>query len=170
MAEAIARHAAATRAPSANRLVVHAFSAGSEPGDAVHPMAIDTLTAHGISSDGLRTKHVSTFLDHAFDYLVAVADRAREVAPVFPGKEALCWGYTDPEQEKADRAPEAFKSLALGLLLRIRLLLDYHAQAPQPPKSIAELNNSLLHFTMAQTRSSLNRTFSSSASLPRVRS
>jgi protein-tyrosine-phosphatase len=164
MAEAIARHVALTREPLPDAIHVEAFSAGSEPQAAIAPLAISTLEAHGISTDGLRPKSLSLFQGQSFDYVVVLADRSREVAPVFPDKEALHWGYSDPSRERPERAPDAFKSLALGLLLRVRMLLDYHAQASGPPKSITELNTRLIHFAMAQTRTSIDRMLSSGPS------
>jgi protein-tyrosine-phosphatase len=162
MAEAIARHVAQTREAADDSLRVDAFSAGSEPQAAMDPQAISTLEAQGISADGLRPKSLSAFHGQEFDYVVALADRSREDVPVFPGKEALYWGYSDPARERPERAQEAFKSLALGLLLRVRVLLDYHAQASGPSRSIAELNSNLFRFALLETRTSIDRMLSPS--------
>lgn len=71
-------------------------SAGTQP-KGVNPLTVRALAEAGISTDGLRSKSVSEYLDQVFDYVITVCDDAREACPVFPGvHERLHWGYDDP--------------------------------------------------------------------------
>jgi arsenate reductase len=74
-----------------------AFSAGAQPSGEVNPLTIETLNAHGHSTDGLRSKSLTEFLDKDIDIVVTVCDNARESCPVWPRKTAVMhWGFDDP--------------------------------------------------------------------------
>lgn len=93
MAEALLRHW--------GEGVFAAHSAGSNPAGAVHPLALETLSAHGVSTDGLRSKSWDEF-GYAgaveMDLVVTVCDSAaNEACPILPGApERLHWGMPDP--------------------------------------------------------------------------
>jgi arsenate reductase (thioredoxin) len=71
-----------------------ARSAGSAPGDAVHPRALDALADVGIDA----SDHVPRRLDDETvawaDVVVATCDDA---CPVVPGKRYVSWRLPDPE-------------------------------------------------------------------------
>lgn len=116
MAEAILRHVGGSK--------VEVYSAGSEPGR-VHPVAIQTLTAMGISTEGLTSKHLKEFLGQRFDYVITVCDSARESCPVFPGNPMqIHWSYPDPSavQEPKERL-NTFREIASDLVSRNNSLL-----------------------------------------------
>lgn len=76
------------------------FSAGTRPGDRVHPKAVQVMKEVGIDiSDGY-PKRVDQFLRQSFDYVITVCDHARESCPVFFGdvKEQLHIGFEDPAE------------------------------------------------------------------------
>jgi arsenate reductase len=74
-----------------------AYSAGAQPSGEVNPLTIETLNAHGHSTDGLRSKSLTEFLDKDLDIVVTVCDNARESCPLWPGKTTvLHWGFDDP--------------------------------------------------------------------------
>lgn len=88
MAEALWRHEAGDR--------WEAQSAGVDP-KSVHPLARRVLDEAGISTEGLRSKHLREFAGQAFDLVVTVCDNAREVCPVIPGAvRREHWPFDDP--------------------------------------------------------------------------
>jgi len=74
------------------------FSAGTQPAQAVHPIAIEVMKEYGIDISGNRTKHVDEFVLEDFDYVITVCDDAREACPVFPGsvRHRLHYSFEDP--------------------------------------------------------------------------
>lgn len=77
-----------------------AFSAGSKPTGAVHPLTLETLRSDGIAVDGLRSKSWDEFDDETqpLDVVVTVCDSAAaEPCPVFFGHVVRThWGLADP--------------------------------------------------------------------------
>jgi arsenate reductase len=79
----------------------NAFSAGSQPRGAIHPMTLQTLKRLHFSTEGLRSKNWSEFAQPgapALDFVFTVCDRvAGEVCPVWPGQPMTAhWGVDDP--------------------------------------------------------------------------
>ena len=73
-----------------------AFSAGTQPASAVHPLAIRALDEIGITHQG-ETKSTDAFRDQAFDLVVTVCDDAAENCPVWLGRGAKAHiGFPDP--------------------------------------------------------------------------
>ena len=105
------------------------FSAGSQPKGQPHPMALETLKAHGHSIDGLRSNSWDEFAaDGAprIDAVITVCDSAAaEVCPVWPGAPVKAhWGLPDPAyiaNEAECRA--AFEATYQALSERIRALV-----------------------------------------------
>jgi protein-tyrosine-phosphatase len=117
MAEAILRHLSGGR--------VGAYSAGSEP-TSIHPYAIRALADLGIDTGQQQAKHLDAFRGQAFDYIVTVCDRVREVCPVFPDDpERIHWSVPDPTAVEDDAEIEyrVFTRTAQELVTRIRYLL-----------------------------------------------
>ena len=78
-----------------------AFSAGSHPKGAVHPLALALLESEGFSTEGLRSKAWDEFAQPtapALDFIFTVCDNAAgEVCPVWPGHPTTAhWGLADP--------------------------------------------------------------------------
>ncbi len=78
-----------------------AFSAGSHPKGAVHPLALALLEREGFSTEGLRSKAWDEFAQPtapALDFIFTVCDNAAgEVCPVWPGHPTTAhWGLADP--------------------------------------------------------------------------
>lgn len=77
---------------------VSVFSAGTQPA-AVHPMAVAVMKEIEIDISRQRSKHVDTFADEDFDFVITVCDRAREHCPVVPrADERIHWGFDDPAE------------------------------------------------------------------------
>lgn len=95
MAESILRKDGADR--------FRAFSAGSAPKGAVHPLALRTLERLDYPADGMRSK---SWLEFAapdapvMDFVFTVCDNAAgETCPVWPGQPMTAhWGIEDPAE------------------------------------------------------------------------
>lgn len=77
-----------------------AFSAGSTPRGAVHPMTLETLNKVGIPTDGLRSKAWDEFAVEGvpkMDFIFTVCDNAAgETCPIWPGQPMTAhWGIED---------------------------------------------------------------------------
>jgi protein-tyrosine-phosphatase len=118
MAEAILNHKAAGR--------IVARSAGSQPAARVHPLALDTLRAHGLEWAGHPPQGIEQVLREPWDLVVTVCDHAKESCPLFPSAHTqLHWGMPDPAAAGGDDTAKraAFRDAYLLLSRRIDLLL-----------------------------------------------
>jgi arsenate reductase len=100
----------------------HAFSAGSHPQGAVHPLAIATLERNNVPVVKARSKSWDEFalLDAPpLNFVFTVCDRAaEEVCPVWPGQPMTAhWGIEDPaafqgsDEGKARAFQDTFRQL-----------------------------------------------------------
>ena len=101
IAEAILRHEGQGR--------FRAYSAGSRPMGAVHPLALEVLRENGLSTNGLHSKGWDTFAQPdapRMDVVITVCDAAaREACPVWPGAPITAhWGLADPVLSARDQA------------------------------------------------------------------
>lgn len=118
------------------------FSAGSQPGTAPNPFALETLRRQHFPTDGLYSKDWDEFAKPgapAMDFVLTVCDKAAgEACPIWPGQPITAhWGVEDPALfEGADEAKmrefgrvanilkrriELFTSLPLEKLDRLKL-------------------------------------------------
>lgn len=108
-----------------------AYSAGSHPSGAVHPLAIEQVNKIGYAVDNLRSKSWQEFAQSGaprMDFIITVCDKAAgEVCPVWPGQPISAhWGFEDPaavqgsEQEKR----RAFDKVYRDLMTRINLFVN----------------------------------------------
>lgn len=110
------------------RFVAH--SAGSHPKDRPHPLALQTLAAHGIPTDGFRSKSWDEFARPgapALDFVFTVCDQAAgETCPHWPGQPITAhWGLADPAAVQGSEAQQhrAFLDAFVVLRHRIELML-----------------------------------------------
>jgi protein-tyrosine-phosphatase len=118
MAEALLRHLSQGR--------MEACSAGSDPAEQIHPLAVRAMEHLGIDMGQAQPKHFDRFRDQHFDAIVTVCDRVREVCPVFPDDpERIHWSFPDPAEAEGaeDEQYRAFEHTSLQLVTRIRLLI-----------------------------------------------
>ncbi len=75
-------------------------SAGTAPGQKVHPVAIAVMREKGIDLSNNYPKPVEKFIRTPFDYVITVCDGAKEACPVFAGavKHRLHIGFDDPAE------------------------------------------------------------------------
>ena len=105
-------------------------SAGTQPGDEVHPLAVQTMAEMGFDIGGQRPKDVATLAGETFDFVITVCDRARESCPAVPGAEMIHWSFSDPAEEPDDeRRLRAFRDTVRGLKRRIELFVTVHREA-----------------------------------------
>ncbi len=103
-----------------------AASAGSQPAEQVHPLALRVMQQVGIDMSRAIPKHVSTLQGQHFDAIVTVCDRVREVCPTFADEpERIHWSFPDPALAEGSEETlyYAFEQTSLQLATRIRLLM-----------------------------------------------
>jgi arsenate reductase len=107
-----------------------AFSAGSHPRGTVHPLALKTLAAHHIPTDGFRSKSWEEFAGPdapGLHFVFTVCDQAAgEVCPVWPGQPMTAhWGMPDPAAVEGSEAAQekAFLDTFITMKRRIQLML-----------------------------------------------
>jgi arsenate reductase len=109
---------------------IRAYSAGSLPKGAVHPLALELLRSMKLPLAGLRSKSWSEFARSdapIMDVVITVCDNAAsEVCPVWPGHPLTAhWGVPDPaavEGSDAERRA-AFSDAYHRLEARIKLFI-----------------------------------------------
>lgn len=90
---------------AADRFEVH--SAGTDPNDEVHPLAIQVMAEGGIDISTQHPKGLREFLGRLHvRYLIIVCDGADENCPrIFPGLvERIVWPFDDPAQFRGSSA------------------------------------------------------------------
>jgi len=107
-----------------------AYSAGSHPKGAVHPVALRQIEAAGLPTAGLRSKDWSEFAQPGaprLDFVFTVCDNAaKEVCPVWPGQPMTAhWGVPDPAAVEGppDQIDKVFREAFVILDRRISLFL-----------------------------------------------
>jgi arsenate reductase (thioredoxin) len=74
------------------------YSAGTNPAQQIHPLAIKVMEEAGINLSDHYTKNVNQFLHKSFDYAITVCDNAKDECPVFMGivRNRVHIGFEDP--------------------------------------------------------------------------
>jgi len=113
-----------------------AFSAGSFPKGAVHPLALDLLEKVHLTTRGLRSKSWYEFARPGapeMDFVFTVCDQAAaEVCPVWPGNPVTAhWGVPDPASVEGTQADKnrAFRYAFQALETRIKLFTSLRLDA-----------------------------------------
>ncbi|MDO1476904.1 MULTISPECIES: arsenate reductase ArsC [Comamonas] len=123
LAEGILDHVGAGR--------FNAYSAGSHPKGAVHPLALATLRHMHMRDTGYRSKAWDEFAVSGaprMDFVITVCDQAAgEVCPIWPGQPITAhWGLPDPSDVEGseDVRQRAFIDTAVTLKRRIEFLMS----------------------------------------------
>lgn len=123
-----------------------AFSAGSHPVGGVNPMALEQLTARGISTAGLHCKSWDDFArpdSPKMDLVITVCDEvANEPCPVLPGAPMqLHWGLPNPSAALGgvSAKAEAFRTVCGQLEQRIAQLVTIPFADRDPASVQADL-------------------------------
>lgn len=97
---------------------VEVRSAGSEPGDGVHPGVAAVLAERGLSTDGHRPALLTREGVEQADVVVTMG--CGETCPVFPGKRYEDWPVEDPKGQDLD----AVRRIVDDVDARVRGLLQ----------------------------------------------
>jgi arsenate reductase len=107
-----------------------AYSAGSFPKGAVHPLTLDLLENADLDTGGLRSKSWDEFAKPdapEMDFVFTVCDQAAgEVCPIWPGNPVTAhWGVPDPASVEGTEADKhrAFRHAYQALETRIKLFV-----------------------------------------------
>jgi len=86
------------------------YSAGTNPANEVHPVAVEVMKEKGIDISNNYPKDVDGLMHLDFDYVITVCNNAKETCPVFTGivGQNLHIGFDDPA--KAEGTDEEIKS------------------------------------------------------------
>jgi arsenate reductase len=113
-----------------------AFSAGSHPKGAVHPMTLETLAKYNYATEGYRSKSWDEFAGPdapPLDFVITVCDSAAgEVCPIFPGQPMKAhWGVPDPAAVEGDEEAQrkAFRTAYFELERRIQIFANLRLEA-----------------------------------------
>ncbi|WP_046468764.1 arsenate reductase ArsC [Allosalinactinospora lopnorensis] len=79
---------------------VEVRSAGSAPGDAVNPVAVEAMREVGIDISGEQPKILTTDAVESSDVVITMG--CGDSCPVFPGKRYLDWELDDPAGQSID--------------------------------------------------------------------
>ena len=77
-----------------------ALSAGTQPGERVHPVVVETLLEVGIDMSGLKPQLLTTDLARRATLLVTMG--CGDACPYVPGLEKLDWPLQDPKGQPAE--------------------------------------------------------------------
>lgn len=107
------------------------YSAGSHPGTAPNPLALEAIKIAGLSTEGLYSKDWDVFgkpdSPH-MDLVITVCDNAAgETCPFWPGQPATVhWGYADPNEVEGgdDKKREAFRQTLHQMRRRLEILCN----------------------------------------------
>jgi arsenate reductase (thioredoxin) len=110
-----------------------AYSAGSHPKGAVHPLTLETLRLAKLPTEGLRSKSWDEFAQAGaprLNLVITVCDSAAgEICPIWPGQPITAhWSFPDPAAFKG-REVEA-RAVFLDVFRQIRTRLDIFRNLP----------------------------------------
>jgi len=79
---------------------IEVFSAGTQPSNEVHPLAIKAMAEINIDISTHQPKSVDEFINQSFDYVITVCAGANESCPTFTGRVSNRWhiGFDDPAE------------------------------------------------------------------------
>jgi len=103
-------------------------SAGSHPGESVHPLALRIIEEIGGDQKLHRPKGFEEVLEKEWDLVITVCDQAQEACPALPTETvAAHWGVADPSkvQGSEEERMAAFRAAQELLTERIDLFLSW---------------------------------------------
>ena len=103
------------------RVVVR--SAGSEPGDAINPVAVEAMAEVGVDISAERPKPLTDDGVQAADVVITMG--CGDACPIYPGKRYEDWDLEDP----AGKDLETVRQIRDEIEARVRRLLDELAPA-----------------------------------------
>lgn len=117
-----------------------AYSAGSQPKGAVHPLSLEVLKSHEVPTEGLSSKSWTAFAGPdaaAMDLIVTVCDQAAgETCPIWPGHPVTVhWGLPDPAAVEGARSQQlaSFEDTYRALERRVHMLVSLPVETLDAP-------------------------------------
>jgi arsenate reductase len=102
-----------------------AYSAGTRPTGAVHPLAVQAMAELGIDISGQRSKSLDEFHSAEFDLVVTVCNGAADNCPLWIGKGNIAHvSFPDPAQVTSTQYEQLVAFQIVRDLIR-RKILDY---------------------------------------------
>lgn len=95
-----------------------AVSAGTQPGERVHPVVVTAMQEEGVDLSALKPQFLSPDLARSADLLVTMG--CGEACPAIPGLERDDWPLPDPKNQPLERVREIREEIRR----RIATLLD----------------------------------------------
>lgn len=122
IAEGMLRHLAGDR--------FDIYSAGTDPADEIHPLAVQVMEEIGVDISGQYPKSLRTYLGReGFNYLIIVCARAeRECPKTFPGVGTrFVWAFDDPRGANVSEEEmlEMFREVRGQIELKIKEWLEH---------------------------------------------
>jgi protein-tyrosine-phosphatase/sugar phosphate isomerase/epimerase len=105
---------------------VSVFSGGVDPWKKLHPMAVKLLREKEIDITKLYPKHVRSFKEKRFDWVITIGDRARDEAPRLLGNpRRVHWDISDPaDADGTSQAEDVFRKTLTAIEKRLPYLMD----------------------------------------------
>jgi len=81
-------------------------SAGTHP-STVNPLAIEAMAEINIDISGHSSDGIDAYVNHSFDDVITVCDRAKDNCPVFLARTRMIhWSFDDPAEAKGTTAEQ----------------------------------------------------------------
>lgn len=106
---------------------VRAISAGTEPGQHLHPVVAEVLREIGVAVDALRPQRLTLELARGADLLITMG--CGEACPVVPGLPREDWPLPDPKGQPLDAVRELREEIAARVE---RLLVTLGCEGSRP--------------------------------------
>lgn len=76
------------------------YSAGSNPDDKIHPLAIEVMKEEGLDISDRVPKKIEPFFDQCFDYVLTMSNKEKELLDSFNGRveNKIHLNFEDPVQ------------------------------------------------------------------------
>lgn len=82
-------------------------SAGSQPAEYVHPLAVEVMREIAFDLSTHRSKHLGEFVSEKVETVIIVCERADRACPIFPGQvNRHHFPFADPSNVKGSRAEQ----------------------------------------------------------------
>ena len=98
--------------------IARAISAGTEPGDAVHPQVVTVMSEVGMDLSAVKPRLFTAELAAGCELIVTMG--CGEQCPVVPGAEVLDWPLADPKGQSA----EMVRSIRDDIRQRVSALVE----------------------------------------------
>jgi arsenate reductase (thioredoxin) len=126
-----------------------AESAGTQPAEALHPLAVDVMREAGIDLDRVRPRSAAGLRREDYDLVIIISPREGDEAIDLPGaRETAHWTFDDPSSvsdESEDGARRRFLRLRDELRTRVTLFVNATTDNTPPASIDASLSESESH-------------------------